>query len=317
MTSRFANSARLRTGASFRSGAALCARRRAGWIICSATSGIFLSPLSKRRPRPSRWLNSRRGIPTKDFERSVALRARTEAVTRHLTEFLKKTDRFAKTIVFCVDQEHADEIRRALNNLNSDLAAQFPDYVCRVTSDEGDFGRGHLGRFQNVETQTPTILTTSQLLTTGVDAPTCKNDVLARVIGSMSEFKQIIGRGTRVRDDYGKLWFNIIDYTGSATRLFADPSFDGDPALLTEEELEDGGKSTIIRMKIKQGFDRTTCRGCLRTSGGGWVLCIGAGALVKSSKFSAAQTNFAVLAVIRNRSNAECIGQNERLQGQL
>ena len=252
---------------------------------------------------------------TKDFERSVALRACTEAVARHLTEFLKKTDRFAKTIVFCVDQEHADEIRRALNNLNSDLAAQFPDYVCRVTSDEGDFGRGHLGRFQDVETQTPTILTTSQLLTTGVDAPTCKNVVLARVIGSMSEFKQIIGRGTRVRDDYGKLWFDIIDYTGSATRLFADPSFHGDPALLTEEELEDGGKSTIIRMKIKQGFDRTTCRGCLRTSGGGWVLCIGAGALVKSSKFSAAQTNVAVLAVIGNRWNAECIGQNERLQG--
>lgn len=146
-----------------------------------------------------------------------------------------------------MDQEHADEIRRALNNLNSDLAVKFPAYVCRVTSDEGDFGRGHLGRFQDVETQTPTILTTSQLLTTGVDAPTCKNVVLARVIGSMSEFKQIIGRGTRVRDDYGKLWFNIIDYTGSATRLFADPSFDGDPTLVTEEELEEGGKSTIIQ----------------------------------------------------------------------
>ena len=81
------------------------------------------------------------------------------------------------------------------------------------------------------------ILTTSQLLTTGVDAPTCKNVVLARVVGSMSEFKQIIGRGTRVRDDYGKLWFNILDYTGSATRLFADPDFDGDPARITEEEV--------------------------------------------------------------------------------
>ena len=77
----------------------------------------------------------------------------------------------------------------------------------------------------------PTILTTSQMLTTGVDAPTCKNVVLARVIGSMTEFKQIIGRGTRVRDDYGKLYFNILDYTGSATRLFADPDFDGEPAL--------------------------------------------------------------------------------------
>ena len=93
-----------------------------------------------------------------------------------------------------------------------------------------------MSRFQDVETKTPTILTTSQLLTTGVDAPTCKNIVLARVVSSMTEFKQIIGRGTRVRDDYGKLWFNILDYTGSATRLFADPDFDGDPVRITEEE---------------------------------------------------------------------------------
>jgi type I restriction enzyme, R subunit len=183
---------------------------------------------------------------TKDFERVVALRARTEAIARHLTDFLKKSDRFAKTIVFCVDQEHASEMRAALTRLNSDLMAQYPDYVCRVTADEGDIGRGHLSRFQDVDAKTPAILTTSQLLTTGVDAPTCKNIVLARVVGSMSEFKQIIGRGTRVRDDYGKLWFNIIDYTGSATRLFADPAFDGDPVRLTEEELEEDGGTRVI-----------------------------------------------------------------------
>jgi type I restriction enzyme R subunit len=183
---------------------------------------------------------------TKDFERLVALKARTEAIVAHLTEFMRKQDRFAKTIVFCVDQEHADEMRRALHNRNADLAAQYPDYVCRVTSDEGGVGRGHLGRFQDVDTKTPVILTTSQLLTTGVDAPTCKNVVLARVVGSMTEFKQIIGRGTRVRDDYGKLWFNIIDYTGSATRLFADPAFDGDPARITEEELFEDGTTTVI-----------------------------------------------------------------------
>jgi type I restriction enzyme R subunit len=92
----------------------------------------------------------------------------------------------------------------------------------------------------------PAILTTSQVLTTGVDVPTCKNVVLARVVGSMSEFKQIIGRGSRVRDDYGKLWFNIIDYTGSATRLFADPAFDGDPARLTEEELAGDGSVRAV-----------------------------------------------------------------------
>lgn len=141
---------------------------------------------------------------------------------------------------------HASEIREALINLNSDLVAQHPDYVCRVTSEEGQIGRGHLSRFQDVETKSPVVLTTSQLLTTGVDAPTCKNVVLARVVGSMSEFKQIIGRGTRLRDDYGKLWFNIIDYTGSATRLFADPAFDGDPTRITEEVITEEGETTTV-----------------------------------------------------------------------
>jgi type I restriction enzyme, R subunit len=179
---------------------------------------------------------------TKDFERIVALRSRTLAIARHITEFMRKTDRFAKTIVFCVDQDHADEMRRALNNLNADLVRQYPNYVCRVTADEGDIGRGHLGDFKDLETVTPAILTTSQLLTTGVDVPTCKNVVLARVIGSMTEFKQIIGRGTRVRDDYGKLYFNILDYTGSATRLFADPAFDGYPDIATVIKIDDEGE---------------------------------------------------------------------------
>ena len=181
---------------------------------------------------------------TRDFEKIVALRKRTEAIAHHLTDFLNKTDRFAKTIVFCVDQEHASEMRQALNNLNNDLVREYPDYVCRVTADEGDIGRGHLSRFQDVESRSPVILTTSQLLTTGVDAPTCKNIVIARVVGSLTEFKQIIGRGTRVRDDYGKLWFNIIDYTGSATQRFADPEFDGDPAFISQEEIDAAGKTT-------------------------------------------------------------------------
>jgi type I restriction enzyme, R subunit len=180
---------------------------------------------------------------TVDFERAVALKARTEAIARNLTDFLKKTDRFAKTIVFCVDQEHADEMRRALNNLNNDLAKQYPDYVCRITSEEGTVGRGYLSKFQELETITPVIVTTSQLLTTGVDIPTCKNIVIARVVNSMVEFKQIIGRGTRVRDDYNKLYFNILDYTGSATRLFADPDFDGEPAYITEQEMNETGET--------------------------------------------------------------------------
>ncbi|MBN1425940.1 DEAD/DEAH box helicase family protein [Candidatus Fermentibacteria bacterium] len=189
---------------------------------------------------------------TPDFERIVALRARTQAVARHLTEFLKKTDRFAKTIVFCVDQEHADEMRRVLSNLNADLVRSHHDYVCRVTADEGDIGTGHLNHFQDVERTTPVILTTSKLLTTGVDMPTCRTIALVRTINSMTEFKQIIGRGTRVRDDYGKLWFSILDYTGSATRLFADPEFDGEPALITEQEISEEGETLTERTVLPE-----------------------------------------------------------------
>ena len=180
---------------------------------------------------------------TGDFERVVSLRARTQAVARHLSDYMKSTDRYGKTIVFCVDQEHASEMRQALGNLNADLVKENADYVCRVTSNEGDIGRGHLSHFQDVERQTPVILTTSQLLTTGVDAPTVKNVVLVRVVNSMTEFKQMIGRGTRVRDDYDKLFFSILDYTGSATRLFADPDFDGDPVIETQETVDETGET--------------------------------------------------------------------------
>lgn len=187
---------------------------------------------------------------TKDFEKVIALRARTEAIAKHLTDFMKANDRFAKTIVFCVDQEHANEMRQILNNLNKDLVQQHSDYVCRVTDAEGDIGKGHLSDFQELEKPTPVILTTSQLLTTGVDAPMVKNIALARVVGSMNEFKQIIGRGTRVRDDYGKYFFTILDYTGSASRHFADPEFDGDPARIDETRIDDNGnvmETTLIQ----------------------------------------------------------------------
>ncbi len=199
--------------------------------------------------RPTRGELDRygRAIPdteyhTRDFERLVALRARTQAIARHLTDFLRQTDRYAKTIVFCVNQEHALEMRSALAALNVDLVKEHPDYVCRVTADVGDVGSSHRSRFQDVETTTPVILTTSHLLTTGVDAPTCKNVVLVRAVGSMPEFKQIIGRGTRLRPDYGKLAFNIVDYTGTATEKFADPDFDGEPVQEREETIDDAGE---------------------------------------------------------------------------
>ncbi len=195
---------------------------------------------------------------TKDFERIISLQARTEAIARHITDFLKKTDRFAKTIVFCVDQEHADQMRRALNNANADLVRQLPkgeEYVARVTADEGDIGRGFLSRFQDPEERYPVILTTSQLLSTGVDAPTCQNVALVRIVGSMSEFKQIIGRGTRVREDKGKLFFNILDYTGAATQKFADPEFDGEPALATVEEVNELGETVKVSEETEQAVE--------------------------------------------------------------
>ena len=238
----------------------------------SLSQGIqdgFLAPFEVRRIissvdaegwRPTKEQIDRYGreIPdrlygTPDFERIISLKARTEAVARHLTEYLKNTDRWAKTIVFCVDQEHADDMRRALNNMNTDLVKDFPDYVVRIVSDEGEVGRGHLERFMDIETLTPVLVTTSQLLTTGVDVPLCKNIVLFRVINSMTDFKQIIGRGTRVRADYGKEFFTILDYTGSATKMFADPEFDGQPALLTEEE--EGVPAKPIKVIIKPFSD--------------------------------------------------------------
>ena len=185
---------------------------------------------------------------TKDFERVVALRARTKAIAKHLFDFMQKTGPMSKTLVFCVDQEHALEMRKELQDLlathDPERAKQYPNYVCRVTADEGAIGLGHLSRFQELETEEPVILTSSQLLTTGVDAKMVKNVALARVVGSMSEFKQIIGRGTRIEPDYGKLWFSILDYTGTATRHFADPEFDGFPEITTEETIDDGGNVT-------------------------------------------------------------------------
>ncbi len=192
---------------------------------------------------------------TKDFERVVALRARTRAMAKHLSDFLKGTDRFAKTIIFCVDQEHAAEMRQELINLNSDLVKQYPDYVCRVTGDEGAIGLTHLAHFQDVDKPTPVILTTSQLLTTGVDAEMVKNVVLARVVGSRSEFKQIVGRGTRLKVEYGKEYFNIIDFTGTATSHFADPDFDGEPARIEEVTVDDEGE--VVEIVIDEQSEET------------------------------------------------------------
>lgn len=178
---------------------------------------------------------------TPHFETQISLQARTRAIARNLTEFLRRTDRQARTIIFCVNQEHASLMRQEITNANPDLMVQNANYVCRITSEEGDEGKAMLSRFQDPEKEYPIIVTTSRLLTTGVDIPTCQNIVIARVVLSMTEFKQIIGRGTRIRSDHGKLFFNIFDYTGSATTLFADPEFDGNPESVSEMSMDEDG----------------------------------------------------------------------------
>lgn len=167
-----------------------------------------------------------------DFDRNLILEKRTEIVAKKITEFLKKTNRFDKTIVFCVDIDHAERMRQALINENSDLVKENSKYVMRITGDNEE-GKAQLDNFIDPVSKYPTIVTTSKLLTTGVDAQTCKLIVLDSNINSMTEFKQIIGRGTRIKEEYGKLFFTIMDFRG-VTRLFADPEFDGDPVVIYE-----------------------------------------------------------------------------------
>lgn len=163
----------------------------------------------------------------KDFDRTLVLEKRTELVARKVTEFLEQTDPYQKTIVFCEDIDHAERMRQALVNLNPKRVKENRKYVMRITGDEQE-GKAELDNFINPEERFPVIATTSKLMTTGVDAQTCKLIVLDQRIQSMTEFKQIIGRGTRINDDYHKHWFTILDFK-KATELFADPAFDGDP----------------------------------------------------------------------------------------
>lgn len=172
-----------------------------------------------------------------DFDRNLILEKRTELVAAKITEFLKGTDRFAKTIVFCENIDHAERMRQALVNANADLAAANSRYVMRITGDNEE-GKMQLDNFIDPESTFPVIATTSRLMTTGVDAQTCKLIVLDRRIASMTEFKQIIGRGTRINEDYNKLYFTIMDFK-RATALFADPNFDGAPVQIYEPQPDD------------------------------------------------------------------------------
>ncbi|WP_041603645.1 EcoAI/FtnUII family type I restriction enzme subunit R [Thioflavicoccus mobilis] len=164
----------------------------------------------------------------KDFDRTLVIDDRTRLVAQKVTQFLKESgDRYQKTILFCVDQEHAARLRQALTNENADLVAENPRYVMRITGGDAE-GQAQLGNFIDPEARWPVLVTTSRLLSTGVDAQTCRLIVLDREVGSMTEFKQIVGRGTRVHEDTRKYYFTLIDFRG-ATSHFADPDFDGEP----------------------------------------------------------------------------------------
>ncbi|HOY86831.1 MAG: DEAD/DEAH box helicase family protein [Methylotenera sp.] len=173
----------------------------------------------------------------KDFDKGLVIDERTESVAKKVTDFLKKTNRFDKTIIFCVDIDHAQRMRTAIANANSDLMAQNSKYVMQITGDN-DEGKRELDNFINPEEKYPVIATTSKLMTTGVDAQTCKLIVLDSNIASMTEFKQIIGRGTRINEEFGKTFFTIMDFR-NITDLFADPAFDGDPVRLKEMDEDD------------------------------------------------------------------------------
>jgi len=200
----------------------------------------------------------------KDFDRSLVLEKRTEMVARKISEFLKHTNRFDKTIVFCDNIDHAERMRQALVNENADIAADNPKYVMRITGDNEE-GKMELDNFIFPESKYPVIATTSKLMTTGVDAQTCKLIVLDQRIQSMTEFKQIIGRGTRINEDFGKYYFTIMDFK-KATELFADPDFDGDPVQVFEpksindspvppEDFEDGDNTGSEYMDANQNSE--------------------------------------------------------------
>ncbi len=173
----------------------------------------------------------------KDFDRTMVIDERTHLVAKTITNFLKRTDPMAKTIVFCNDIDHAERMRRALVNLNPEHMSKSDKYLMKITGDD-ELGKAQLDNFINPKKAYPVIATTSELMSTGVDAKTCKLVVLDQNIQSMTKFKQIIGRGTRIDDRYNKLWFTILDFK-KATELFADERFDGVPEKIIDTKPAD------------------------------------------------------------------------------
>lgn len=180
-----------------------------------------------------------------DYDYNIILEDRIQEVAFRITEFLKSTDRLQKTIVFCATEAAAERMREALINLNADMVKENPDYVVRITGND-DAGKSKLDYFISVTSKYPVIATTSELLSTGTDCKMTKLIVIDKNVNSMTQFKQMIGRGTRVREDQGKLFFNIMDFRG-VTRLFADPGWDG-PVEINEDFRPGNGERKIVEV---------------------------------------------------------------------
>jgi len=190
----------------------------------------------------------------KDFDRKLVIDKRTELIAKRITEFLKKTDRYSKTIVFCEDVEHASRMREALRNENSDIVKENPKYIMRIVGVDKE-GKAQLSNFIAVNKKFPTIAITSELMTTGIDAKMCKLIVIERNINSQILFKQILGRGTRLREEDGKTHFTLMDFR-NASRLFADPEFDGEPVQVEEFSSDDELPDTEIKYdEQEENFD--------------------------------------------------------------
>lgn len=202
--------------------------------------------------RPDKDIKDQRGNPIEDryynvtdYDRNLVVKSRTKLVAQKITEFMRDTDPMQKAIIFCVDIDHAERMREELVNANANQVSKNHRYVVRITGDNPD-SKKEVENFINPESPYPVLATTSKLLTTGIDAQTCKLIVLDASINSMSEFKQIIGRGTRINEDFGKYYFTIMDFRG-VTRHFADPDFDGDPVKVYEPK-----EGENIKQKIEE-----------------------------------------------------------------
>lgn len=195
-------------------------------------------PLKGQRDKTGNLIEDRI-YNTLDYDTNLVLEKRTELVAKVISDFLKNNDRYMKTIVFCIDIEHAERMRQALVNENSDLVKEDSRYVMKITGDDNE-GKAQLDNFIDPKSKYPTIVTTSKLLTTGVDAKTCKVVAIDTRIESMIEFKQILGRGTRINENHDKYYFNLLDFR-DVSQKFADPDFDGDPIPVEPDPDDENG----------------------------------------------------------------------------